>query len=534
MRSKVASIFVFSLNFARCATALVLSVLLFFTGVGGVFAETMQSVAVRVTRIDLRGNTVLSSLEVSTLVSQYEGKELMLEELKQVAAKVEEAYRQRGYFVARAYLPTQEIKGGVVWIEVIEGRIGDVHVEGNRFYGSRFIVKRLSQPTGEVLRYGPFQRSILLLNEFPDLTVKSVFSPGKEEGTTDLLLKVHDRRPLHVGLDYDNFGNQFIGEKRMGLSLSAGNLVVDGDLFSLRGVHLFSSLLNKPFIQGTYSFPINLRDMRVSFSYANGEFRVGNEFQPLDIRGESDVYGLGVTAPLRRTATGRSDISFTLVSKSAHNFIQQNTSSRDELREMVLDYQSSWLGDGMARNLLSVALTQGVRAFGATEEGDSNPGPSRQGSGDDFAKLTFSSARVDQLFPGLFLVFRGAGQVAVEPLAVMEQYSLGGADTVRGYEQAEFLGDFGYNVSAEVQKLFLEREGLKVQGAIFVDYGFVGLVDRLPGEAKNHDLTGVGIGLRVNFGKWGSGRLDVGFPVESNRPTGDRSSIVYGQIAFNL
>ena len=116
-----------------------------------------------------------------------------------------------------------------------------------------------------------------------------------------------------------------------------------------------------------------------------------------------------------------------------------------------------------------------------------------------------------------FLILRGADQISTGPLAIIEQFLLGGPDSVRGYQLGERLGDEGYNVSAETRIPFLKYAQL----ALFVDHG--GTRSRNPGigEKKSQFLTGAGPGLRVNLPYYGTAlRFDVGFPIDPPRALG--------------
>ncbi len=161
------------------------------------------------------------------------------------------------------------------------------------------------------------------------------------------------------------------------------------------------------------------------------------------------------------------------------------------------------------RTLLQTAWTQGL---GGTGSGD--PLVSRQGASGGFGKLNLELARVQNIQPGLYGVLRGSAQFATQPLYAAEQFALGGPDTVRGFSQAELLGDDGYLVSAELRWSPIEEEPDLFQVACFVDHGGVRLKRPSPGDLlRGTNLTGAGLGFRLGLGSVGHLRVDVGFPV---------------------
>ncbi len=372
----------------------------------------------QVKSFQVTGNTAVTASEVDLIVNPYLNRDLSLEDLKQAALDIQKVYKDKGYFLAKVYIPAQTLKDGVVRFEVMEGKLGEVKIEGNTVYKTGFIRDRFVG-TGKdgILSYDLMQRSLLLLNEFSDLKVQSVLQPGKDVGTTDVILKVEDRTPFHVGVDYNNFGNSYVGDNRAGLGVSYGNMAYQGDLLNVRGVFPFPSKSSNPFIQGGYSMPVGLKGARAGLMYANSAMTVGKELEVLDIRGEASIYGLTYSIPITRTLLSGSDFSVGFVSKSIRNYMLQQTTSKDELRELVLGYSFNGIS-GRGRNIVSLNLTQGLgQMLGGMENND--PQASRPKSGDSFTKLTVDLARIQQVGSRNFLILRAAGQFTTEALSVV-------------------------------------------------------------------------------------------------------------------
>lgn len=488
---------------------------------------------VLVKRVTVVGSSVFPPKILERITARWEGRRHPAHKLRGLAREVEEFYHQEGYLLARAFLPEQEVTDGRLFIHVVEGHYGRVLVEGNRFYTSQFI-RRLFWPArrSAVVERSRLERALLILNEYPDLTVQSVFRAGDEVGTSDVIIRVRDARPLHLDLAADNFGSHLVGENRVTVGAQAGNTLIEGDRLVLRATQVVSGD-SDPFIQFDYGWPVDHYGRRVSFGYANASTKVGEELAVLDIRGTADIFSLTAWTPLARTVRINSDLAAAVVLKDVKNFIfGTSPTSTDRLRNLVVSYDQSWL-DAAGRTVMTVAGTQGLgEGFGGTANGA--PESSRVGAGSRFTKVNGEVVRVMRLSPSNQILLRATGQVASRPLPVPEQFSLGGADTVRGYAQSEFLGDDGYAVSAEYRRTLYEDGGWVVQAIAFVDHGFAYNEEPQANERDDLRLTGAGLGVRANLGSKTTLRLDAAAPLDPSTNSNGDSSAFYAQVTTRL
>ena len=475
----------------------------------------------------IEGVTVLPASEVQHFRAMIEGRTIELSELAALTAKIEEAYRARGYFLARAAVPPQEVTGGTVKIVVSEGRYGSVKIDGNQHYTTAFI-QRFFAPAmrGGLVRERPLLESMIQLNQLPDLAVQSVFTPGTQPGTTDVILRVHDEKPLHLTVDYNNFGSRLVGRNRVGLSLLAGRAFTEGDEMILRIVEPFPSN-SDPFYQAAYTRPVGRAYDRAGLIFASAQTRVsGADLDRLDIRGVADIVGFTFQRPLESRLDVQTSVNASLQYKDIRNFVlNDRPTSRDELRVMTVGYNASERADDR-RLIGSALLTQGL---GTMFNGSPNGGPlaSRAGAGNAFTKLGLDGSLIAQLKPREFLIFRASAQFATRPLVVAEQYAVGGPDSVRGFIQSEALGDDGFGVSAEYRRELLTHRARSLQGVAFVDHGQASVHRPQPGERRSRELTGIGAGLRASWGAASSARLDVGFPQSPRRNTDGDEAVMY-------
>lgn len=479
----------------------------------------------------ITGNSVVSTKELKRIVAPYVGKTLGLAALQRVADRLTEEYRRRGYPIAKAYVPAQEIKDGVVEIAILEGKIGEIVIEGNKHYSDQFIRDTLSPILqAGAIKQTSLETALLLLNDYPNLNVRASLEPGKASGTTDIRVAVQDTRPVHVTTDYNNFGTPFISRNRFGMGIEAGNILIEGSLLKLNGI-VGENPDRLAFELGSYIMPLNRQGTRLSLSGSSGRFDVGGQLGVLGINGKIKTYDISIAHPLIKSRFQNLQAEIGFASKDNRLFMLGRLTGDDHLRmvKVGLNYDRT---DRTGRNFFSAYGFQGLgEVLGGMDNNE--PLATRQGADDRFTKANVSAGRVQNLFDDVFLIVRGTGQVSTGPLAVIEQFLLGGPDSVRGYRLGERLGDEGYSVSAELRIPFLKYAQL----ALFVDNGTVRLRNPAAGEKKSYSLTGAGPGLRVTLPWYETMlRFDVGFPINPSHALsgsfgGGSSPTVYCQAA---
>ncbi|MEW5758156.1 MAG: ShlB/FhaC/HecB family hemolysin secretion/activation protein [Candidatus Omnitrophota bacterium] len=488
---------------------------------------------------DFRQNTIFKTGYLKKITKKYTNKELSLQELKGVCNLINDAYKRRGYFLARAYLPVQDIKDGIIIIEIIEGRLGEIKVEGNEFYKKKFLINHFRPTYKGVIHYNRLLKTLLVLDDYPDLEVKAILQKGAKPYTTDLILKISDKFPVHFGIDYNNFGSRYVSRQRAGATFEYSNAVLQGDKIYLRGVS-GSPERNLKFAYADYSLPIDSFGSRLSFNYTWSDFNVRREFRALDAGGQSKIYSTELSHPLIRTLTATSDFKFGFDYKQMKNYLLGAVSNDDELRVFKTSLSGDFVDSFQGRNYYSLMVSGGVpNIMGGLKKRD-DPRASRVGAGGEFVKGNIDFARFQQFFFGTNFLIKGSLQTASRVLTVPEQFSIGGADTVRGFPESEHLGDYGYCATFEWRfplpfiadaniPLFKRTYRDTIQFLGFVDYGKTFLRNPQAGESKHDEITGVGFGTRLNFGNDFTFRVDVGYPVGGDDSSDGAKSAVYLQ-----
>lgn len=443
--------------------------------------------------------------ELQALLADFVGKELGFAQLQKAALKIGEHYRQHGYF-ARAFLPRQQIENGIVEIVVLEGKLGEVEIDKSSQSRLDAEIARESilarQPRGAALRPDEIQRGLRILGETPGVQVSATMEPGKQEGDTNLILKLQDG-PLLSGMGMlDNQGVQTTGEYRLTGTLAVNNPSGQGDQLSLMGL----ASANNEFVRAGYSFRVGYDGLRLGVNASTLGYKLGGSFANLNANGSARTYGASATYPFVRSAGFNLFGAATFDKKqfiNNANFANTNDKAVDVVAFTLSgDKQEDVLG--VAMNQFSLSLLSGRADLGhnAADLAADQASARTQGG---YLKLAYTLTRLQKLIDQTGLFVNLTGQFAGRNLDSSEKFSLGGPNGIRAYPSGDGTGDEGWMLNAEVRQS-LDDE-LQLVG--FLDAGGVTQHKR-PWTAWNaanprlpnrYDLAGAGVG--VNFTKAG-------------------------------
>jgi hemolysin activation/secretion protein len=478
--------------------------------------EMEEGKKIFIRQVSLEGNTSISSKKILTWISSFLNKELSLKNIYELCHVIDQHYAKEGYFLARAYPPPQNIEKGVLTIKIIEGRLGRVSVVGNKFYKTEFIKSYFNSLLNKPLKKEAFMRALMLLNDNTDLVAGAIFEKGKEFGCADVIIRVKDSKPMHLYFNGNNYGRNLTTNARGGGRFDWGNVLVQGDKFSIAEV-LGLPVSALYFTDVRYLAPINKNGASLEGAYLFSKFKI-QEDVPLHLKGSSSIATLKFNQALTRKPTLSTDFFAFFDYKQIKNYTLDYLTSFDKLRVLTLgaflDHFDRWNG----RDYFKVQLAAGVPYFlGGMAPVD--PQSSRVGGGGRFVQLNVDYDRLQRLPKEYYLYFHGSAQISPSYLTLPQQIYLGGVDTVRGYPLAAALGDNGYYLNLEFRipppffgesKFFKSKMKWKevLQFDVFLDHGGAALQ-----SIATTFLTGTGLGLRLN-GPYGlSFSIDVGFPL---------------------
>lgn len=453
-----------------------------------------NDVRIAVKAIHVSGNSVFTASELEALVANLIGGEHTLAELDAGAARITAYYRERGYVVARAYLPEQEIKDGVVAIKVLEGIVGQQRINNQALLTDDRANGYLSGKSGDALQSKPINRTLLLLADTPGVGgARAILQPGASVGTSDLLIELIPSAPYAANIELDNYGNRYTGEYRLGAALALNSPLKIGDQLSLRAL---TSDRDLTYARIVYSIPLGGDGLRVGAAYSDLNYRLGKEFSGLHAHGGAINGSLFAAYPFIRSLTSNLSGTVTWEDKQLDDRMDTPIAASDKHVQLANfglagSHQDALGGAGVtAFDLSYVTGKLGMDAVSLAA--DSLSAQSNGG----FTRLAYSVSRLQRLSDSNLLSLVFSGQQAGKNLNSSEKFILGGANGVRAYPQGEGNGDEGWLANLELRHNFAQS----VQGVLFYDAGSVDINrNQFAAGANTRNLSGAGFGANAHF-----------------------------------
>jgi len=455
-----------------------------------------------VSRFRISGLTAFDPAELDSVLAPWIGRELSAADLAQAAGALTGRLRERGLYVAYAFLPDQRIVDGVVEIAVVEGRLGSVKLEmpeDSRL--KRSVAEGVLAPLrpGTRIARGEFDTPLLILNDLPGVRVTPALTRGSEPGAADLIVRVEDEPVAGGFLRLDNHQVRELGEYELTGHLRLRNPLGIGDLATaeLTRSHTGGRTLGS----ASYSLPVNYSGTRVGVAVRNQHTRVGGDFELLRIRGKWTRGTLAVTHPFLRTHDRNIQGSLSLSEIGYHDRIEafglvNDSRHRYATATVVGDWVDRLLGEG--RNRVQVEHQTG-RVYLDTPAAAAADAAALQVNGRfDRSRVRFE--RVQTLDARSSLLLSLGTQFASKNLDAGRELQISGPEGVRAYSTEELVADEGYVATIEYRRV-ISIEGAWRWGAIaFFDTGR-GKIDKnpVPGSAGNaRKISGYGLGLAVS------------------------------------
>ncbi|WP_414663835.1 ShlB/FhaC/HecB family hemolysin secretion/activation protein [Horticoccus sp. 23ND18S-11] len=462
--------------------------------------------------------------------------------LAAIAQVIELFFRQFDYPAAQAIIPNQNISTGILRVIVLTGtksepvtaatrwKIRNIKMDGARWFSESLLREKLRIEQGGMVQFGELDRAISWTNNNPYRRVQVKLEPVPNTGEADLIIAVKEALPLRVVTSYDNTGNVAIGKSRYAAAVSYANLWG----LDHQASYQFLTTDQPKFFKAhgiDYRIPLRWRHyLQFSASYvqARPEFYEGLFVQ----EGETVTSDLRYSIPVR-AGDNPIDVYAAINFKESNNNLAYGGTS---VQATKTDIFQLTLGGSLVRR-----DKRGAWAFGATVT--ASPGGINSRNSDRAFDANLFDRRLDSarfgakaryiyggvtfqrllnLAPGWDFFARGAGQVSQANLLASEQLSIGGASSVRGYNENIFSGDHGYVFSNELlapaiklqlPKLSKSRGPLETRFIGFFDGGNTAVRHKFAIDPKRVALAGAGLGLRMTLATNFSLNADYGWQV---------------------
>jgi hemolysin activation/secretion protein len=448
--------------------------------------------AVALKAVSISGNTIFDDATLQGVVGDVDGKGFDLAGLRAIADRVAAHYRANGYSFARALIPAQRMEGGILRIEVVEGRYAPHNLvsEDPRGRDGRVFLETLKP--GTVIHSASLERATLLLDDQPGFKAVPLIRPGQEFGTGELNVLVTPTQSFGGEVSVDNHGNRYTGRHRARVDLYANSPLMFGDRFKISTLYTDENLW---FGDASYSLPVGGDGLRASIGYSNSYYQLGKEFANLDSTGTVRTASFGLSYPFVRSQVFNLNLSTTFQHKWIND--RQQAASSDDSKtsdsvpvSLAFDFRDGVGGGALTYGALAwtpgwLHLDHGLRATDRASVDTEG----------QFNRFNLDVARIQALPEDFQLFGKLSAQWADKNLDSSESFGLGGANGVRGYPAGEGYGDVGA----------LGQLELRYKLDLFTPYGFydAGVVktDRKPRTTAENQrtLSSAGLGLRFDW-----------------------------------
>lgn len=470
--------------------------------------ERLPPVKVFVREFHFEGHTVVTSQELQAIAAPYINREVTTEDLESLRTAVTLFYVQRGYVTSGAVIPDQAVTEAIIRIQIIEGALAEMHVEGARWLWPGYYRRRIALGAGPPVNIYTLQERLQLLQQDPRIQrINAELRRGVAQGQSELNVRVSESRPFKAWLEFNNYQSPAVRAERWLATLAHESVTGNGDRLQVtygQSIPMNNTTGVLPLINVSYVLPITAYDTSLAVAYRRSDFEVVTEpFRTLGIEGHTEIFSVMLQQPVYRTLAhlvnlgvqGEYLYNKNLLLGQPFDFFAgyqngvANVAALRFLQDWTYRTQDSIVG---VRSRFSV----GLDVLDATI----NSGPVADGRYFSWVGQMQGLHRFDQ-YAGMQLLGRIDVQLTNDRLFPLEQMPIGGRYSVRGYREISLLRDNAFLFSIEprlpiARWIFGAREDL-LQVATFFDYARAWAAKDPTESPKN--LMSVGVGLRTSF-----------------------------------
>ena len=479
--------------------------------------------------IDIEQETVdrhVTELEVQKLIwlirAQQGKRGVTLGQIEGVANSITKFYRERGFILAKAYIPKQEVRDGIVNLTVLLGVLGEIKVLENEIYNADYLKTVFQDDFDKPVTSQRIEESLHLMNSFPGLRVMGFFEPGKQVGDTRLNINVRNEDRYKFTTRVDNHGSEDSGLYRLFFGAQANNLLGYADSLS---VSLLQTVFPDDTTYGQLKYETNFFSphYRFGLEYSQNQFLVDQSSiaANIDLSGVVTIYGAQMQYIAQRSRKNNS--TYQVRYENINSDLQLgSTNSRlldEELSRLSILYKFDVMDDANKRfHNFQVKYDYGDFKYGFDV-----------GQKEKFHILTLDYTLLNFIKVPFFdsisrFVVRSSGQYTGTNLSSINRFSLTGPTKVRGFEPSYFTADDAVYIGAEwvfnsPEVLDFSIKGIDFKNTLkpflFADYAYGYQYLLLDEGHATGSLADIGVGLQISHRSGFSGNVQLGFPVLS-------------------
>ena len=440
-----------------------------------------------------------------------------------VADTITRYYRERGFILAKAYIPKQHVRDGVVTITLMLGQLGEIEVKNNKRYSEKLIKRVFNKSLAKPVTNEIVEENLYLINDLPGLVASGYFEAGSQVGDTKLNVNVNSEKKYDSNFRLDNHGSASTGEYRAYTDFYVHNPFGIGDQLQLGVLGSFNPE-NSLYGSMRYSLPIYTPRFGFSVGASSNDFVSAtsgvSSNDDFEITGKSFVVDGMFTYKLKRTRKKNSSVllGFSDIKSEIQYGDLVGTGTEETVRKIDLTYQFDVLNEN--KRILhqgSLTLTTSNFVEGAEEGQDKSPGIFSF----DYSRLSF--VKVPFTKNESKWIVRGAGQFSDTSLSEVLQFGVAGPTRARGFTVNEFYADDAIFVGSDLVFAGPSLGGYTIAGEkfedviqpfVFLDMGYGRNNALIAGDDDvTTYLVDAGVGVKIVFTEGLRGNLSLAMPV---------------------
>ena len=441
---------------------------------------------------------IVTEGELQSITTSYVGKKISYSELQTIVDKVTAFLKNKGWFLAKAYLPKQDVTSGIIEIAVHQGKSdGSLSIKKDKSVRIRTkilqsvgaLAIRRDQPLNEQ----KLERSVLLMNDLPGIDARASLAPGTIPNSSGVEIAVTEGDLFSGTAWADNQGNYYTGAWRGNTTLTFNDPLRYGDQMTL----LLTEASGLTQGRVGYSFPLYRNGFKGNLAYTGMRYTLGGELSGENYKGRSNNIDAGFSYSMVRSRTSNLTTSFSYGYKALVDTWKSDVPLRDKKLHSATftlsgDRNDHFYGGGYTSG--NIGMTTG-----ALHESVAN-------TENNYTRLNYGASRVQHLAQRINLDVSLSAQSAMNNLDSSEKFSLGGPNGIRAYPVGEGAGDEGQLLSANLRYNMPVASALgSFQISCFFDAGRVtlqkneGVSPSTATNLNNYGIQGAGLGFNYSY-----------------------------------
>jgi len=483
-----------------------------------------EKVKLKLKAIELSGATVYSDKELMRVYGDKVGTQITLADVYGIASQLTAKYRNEGFILTQVIVPPQTIETGLVKLQVVEGFIDKISVEGqtrNNKDKIRKIAKALTK--NPPLNSKTLEHVLLILNDMPGVEARSVLSPSlTTPGASDVAIVVSDGKKYEGFAQLDNRGSRYLGPLQMNYEGQTNSLLGFNENIALQYVTAPDGQPDREmdFVSLSYMQPVGNFGTTLEGAVSMAWTDPGFELSQFDIKGKSESFLLRAVHPFIRTRN--KNLNFSVQFDALNSDRSDNVTvgdTEDRVRSLRLGGLYQFSDRFVGVNTIGGEISQGLDILGERGSGSTNLTKARGRS--DYTKVNASISRVQYLTDGVELQASVKGQKSAHNLLSSEEFGIGGAEYGRAYDNSEIVGEDGVAGSLEIR--WDNPKEIKYVNAYqlfgFYDIGRVWDRDNTVAQNRIQSIASLGAGVRVSVTDIIDTSLEFAMPLTRNVET---------------